>query len=170
MKIVVSSLYLAFLLAGCYGSIPPEPPCLERTGPDSALVEVRIERTMSRRPRRVWHVRRDSTGSWIPHGRDIHYFLNGQASAIEWYRDGKRDGAASFWHENGAKQGEIAYHDGLAEGLARTWYDDGRIELERTWVHGKLDGIERRWDRRGNLVQEIVWKDNRKLESRTPTP
>lgn len=150
-------LLASLVLAGCYGSIPPEPPCLESPPFDSVATRVRIRRDMSRRPREVWHVRQDSSGSWIRHGRDIHYFLTGQASAIEWYRDGRLDGKASYWHENGALQGEIVYRNGLADGLARTWYDDGRLESERLWKNGRLEGTERTFDRRGRLVREKLW-------------
>jgi hypothetical protein len=150
-------LLACFVLAGCYGSIPPEPPCLESPPPDGIATQIRVNRDMSRRPREVWHVRQDSSGSWIRHGRHIHYFLSGQPSAIEWYRDGKLHGKASYWHENGALQGEIEYIDGRADGLARTWYPDGQLESERRWKHGRLDGAERNFDRRGKLVREKVW-------------
>lgn len=142
------------LLFGCYGSIPPEPPCVEKPFPDSFQVETRIKRDLSRRPKSVWQVRQDSTGSWIRHGRTIHYFLTGQASAIEWYRDGKLDGKASYWHQNGAKQGEITYVKGKADGIARTWYDDGTIESEKTWKLGRLESL-RQFDRRGQPLSNI---------------
>ena len=145
------------LLAGCYGSIPPEPPCLESPTPDGVKTEARIRRDLSRRPREVWNVRQDSSGSWIRHGRSIRYFLNGQASAIEWYKDGKLDGEATYWHENGAQQGRISYTNGLPEGPARTWYDDGRIESERTWKNGRPAGLERWYDRRGAISRERIW-------------
>lgn len=151
-------LLAALTLTGCYGSIPPEPPCQGSPTPDGVAVQVRINRDMSRRPREVWHVRQDSSGSWIRHGRSIHYFLTGQASAIEWYRDGKLDGKASYWHENGAIQGELEYANGLANGLARTWYDNGQLESERPWKLGKLVGTERNFDRRGKLIREKVWQ------------
>jgi hypothetical protein len=150
-------LFAALILGGCYGSIPPEPPCQESPVPDGVATQIRIKRDMSRRPREVWHVRQDSSGSWIRHGRDIHYFLTGQPAAIEWYRNGRLHGKANYWHENGALQGEIEYLDGKAEGSARTWYDDGQIESERTWKDGRLQGLERAFDRRGRLVREKAW-------------
>jgi MORN repeat variant len=150
-------LLAALLLAGCYGSIPPEPPCGESPSPDGVVTRIRIKRDMSRRPREVWHVRQDSSGSWVRHGRDIHYFLTGQPAAIEWYRNGRLNGKANYWHENGSMQGEIVYKDGLADGLARTWYDDGQLESERPWKDGKLVGFERTYDRRGKLVREKSW-------------
>lgn len=145
------------LLAGCYGSVPPEPPCIDSPAPDGMATETRIRRDMSRRPREVWHVRQDSSGSWIRHGRSIRYFLNGQASAIEWYKDGKLHGEATYWHENGAQQGRVAFDNGLPDGLARTWYDDGRLESERTWKNGRPTGIERRYDRQGRIAKETNW-------------
>ena len=151
-------LIVSLGLAGCYGSIPPEPPCQESPSPDGIVTRIRIKRDLSRRPREVWHVRQDSSGSWIRHGRDIHYFLTGQTAAIEWYQSGRLNGQASYWHQNGALQGEIKYKDGLADGLARTWYDDGTLESERTWKDGKLEGIDRSFDRRGRLVREKVWQ------------
>lgn len=151
MKRLLPLLSPTLLILGCYGSVPPEPPCLETPFSDSVKVETRIKRDMSRRPKSVWQVRRDSTGSWIRHGRTIHYFLTGQTSAIEWYRNGKLEGNASYWHENGAKQGEITYIDGRADGIARTWYDDGTIESEKVWKAGRLESY-RRFDRKGRPI------------------
>lgn len=148
---------LALALAGCYGSLPPEPPCHDTPLPDSVAVQTRVRRDLSRRPREVWQVRQDSSGSWIRHGRAIHYFLTGQASAIEWYRNGKLHGKASYWHENGALQGELEYRDGLAEGRARTWFDDGQLASEKLWHRGRPRGTERTYDRRGRLLREKVW-------------
>lgn len=157
-------------LCGCFGSLPPEPPCTDPFVTDSVKTEIRVDRDLSRRPRHVWRVRRDSTGSWIRHGRDIRYFLTGQPSAIESWVHGQLEGTASYWHENGAKQGEIHYEKGTAQGVARTWYDDGRIEIERTWNRGKLDGLERRWDRRGRVVLEIEWVEGRVSQRRVFVP
>ncbi|MBK9575531.1 MAG: hypothetical protein IPO40_00500 [Fibrobacteres bacterium] len=143
------------LVFGCYGSIPPEPPCFEKPFSDSVQVETRIKRDLSRRPKSVWQVRQDSNASWIRHGRTIHYFLTGQTSAVEWYRDGKLDGKASYWHENGAKQGEITYVRGMADGIARTWYDDGTIESEKTWKMGRLESLHQ-FDRRGRPLESSL--------------
>lgn len=157
------------VLVGCYGSIPPEPPCIDQISSDSVPVETRILRDMSRRPKKVWHVRQDSTGSWIQHGRSIHYFLNGQVSAIEWYRNGKLEGAASYWHQNGAKQGEIAYVRGVPNGVARTWYDDGTIESEKQWNMGHLE----RWikfDRRGKLIPASPTSGTSRDTTPSPNP
>lgn len=158
------------LLSGCFGSIPPEPPCSDSVSSDGKVLEVRLRRNMSRRPVEVWHVYRDSSNNWVRHGRAVRYFLNGQTKSVEWWKDGKLDGPASYWFENGEKAGEILYVAGLADGIARSWYDNGIKESEKTWTQGKLNGKEFHWDRRGRLVLEIDWKVNQILQRKEYHP
>ncbi len=40
-------LLLSLGLAGCYGSIPPEPPCLEAPAPDGIVTQIRVKRDLS---------------------------------------------------------------------------------------------------------------------------
>lgn len=159
-----------FFLCGCFGAIPPEPPCFDAVTSDGKILETRLRRNMSRRPVEVWHVYRDSSGNWIRHGRAVRYFLNGQTKSVEWWRDGRLEGPASYWFENGEKQGELTYVAGLADGIARSWHNNGMKECEKTWSQGKLDGTERHWDRRGRLILELTWKANRLVEQKEFQP
>jgi hypothetical protein len=139
------------MMSGCFGSLPPDPPCSDWRPPDDRPTEVRVTRNMSRRPTEVWRVALDSGGAWVRHGRDVKYFLDGQVKSEETWHMGRLEGAASYWYENGAKEGETNFVDGLPEGISVSWYPTGVRESEKTWKSGKLDGWERRWDARARL-------------------
>ena len=150
-----------FVLVGCFGAPPPDPPCSDWTAPTDRPTEIRITRNMSRRPTEIWREALDSAGSWVRHGRDVKYFLDGQVKSEETWRMGVLDGTATYWHENGRKQGEATFLHGLPDGRSVSWRADGTIESEKNWSSGKLNGWDRHWDLHGVLDREQYWTDNR---------
>ena len=74
---------------------------------------------------------------------------NGQKSADETWKDGKREGLGTMWHANGQKLSEITYKDGKREGRWTIWYENGQKKLEGTYKDDKLVS-ETQWDEEGN--------------------
>ncbi|MBK8814059.1 MAG: toxin-antitoxin system YwqK family antitoxin [Methylococcaceae bacterium] len=70
----------------------------------------------------------------IHHG----YFPNGSKQFESQYKNGKKDGFDSVWHENGQKRFEIGYKDGVLDGLSRVWHEDGSLLGEVVHVDGKI--------------------------------
>ena len=154
-------LLLPFLFAACAGSPPPEADKRKIQSPDGKWLEQRIVRHPSRRPEEIFYVYRDSSGSFVRHGTDIHYFLDGQVKFEEHYKDGALDSVTEFWYPNGTKQGELPYLEGKPHGKATTWYPDGRKKSEKTWSRGQLDGPAVEWDPKGQKLKEVRWKENK---------
>ena len=71
------------LFAGCFASLPPPPNREKIRASDGKWVEQRVERNLSRRPMEVYYVYRDSTGNYVRHGTDTHYYLEGQLKMEE---------------------------------------------------------------------------------------
>jgi len=80
------------------------------------------------------------------------------------YKDGKKNGLWTDYHENGQKSSEITYKngkqyiirtykDGKREGFWTWWYANGQKFYEDVYKDGEL--IEsKKWDRDGNLIED----------------
>ena len=55
---------------------------------------------------------------------------NGQIWSEKNYKDGKRDGKWTEWHENGLIESEKNYKDGKEDGKWTQWYENGQIERD----------------------------------------
>lgn len=56
---------------------------------------------------------------------------------ILYYKDGKENGMATAWHENGQKMSEINYINGNEDGKGVDWNEDGTIVSETNWKDGE---------------------------------
>ncbi len=92
------------------------------------------------------------------------FYSSGAKKEITGFSDGKREGAAELWYENGAPKAKYTFHNDLLDGdcwdynisgilTARTiysegklagaatyFYDDGKQHYLANFVNGKLDG------------------------------
>ena len=64
-------------------------------------------------------------------------------------KNGKEDGLATYWYENGKKQAEGTLKDGEIDGLVTRWYENGQKAGEMTFKDGELIS-EECWDEDGN--------------------
>lgn len=62
----------------------------------------------------------------------------------EW-RDGKKEGVAIKWYDNGMINNMVVFRDGLKEGIFEEWFNDGVIHLHWPYVHGKREGLSEEW-------------------------
>ena len=69
------------------------------------------------------------------------------------YKDGKKEGRETRWHENGKKRAELTYKDGQPEGLQTNWHENGQKSHEGTWKNWALVSVTR-WDEEGNEIKK----------------
>ena len=50
-----------------------------------------------------------------------------------------RDGAWTFWHENGEKWADGTFTDGRRDGAWTFWYENGQKASEGTYIDGRRD-------------------------------
>jgi len=65
------------------------------------------------------------------------YWPNGQKKSEGTYKDDKRDGLWTEWHENGQKYKELTYKDGKWDGLYTRWLENGQKWFEGTYKDGE---------------------------------
>ena len=66
-------------------------------------------------------------------------------------KDGKPEGLATWWSENGQKEKEINYEDGKYEGLGTFWHENGQKQVEANFKDGKLIS-GKYWNSKGEPV------------------
>ena len=59
-------------------------------------------------------------------GTSLGFFEKGEKQAEVNYKDGKKEGLATWWHENGQKDSEMTYNLGQKEGLEIQWHPNGQ--------------------------------------------
>ena len=113
-----------------------------------------------------------------PNGRKRSetYYKNGKKEGLEtwWHENGQKhlegyrknnelEGLATMWHDNGHKGREGHYKNGERSGLYTEWYKNGQKEVESHYKEGKQDGLRTVWDVNGNKTLEIEYKDGQQI-------
>ena len=93
------------------------------------------------------------------------------------YKDGKKDGLWTDYHENGQKKSEGNHKDGKLDGLWTNWYENeqksseityknGKQYIIRTYKDGKREGLWTWWYANGQKFYEDIYKDGELIESK----
>ena len=82
-------------------------------------------------------------------GKFISKWSNVQKQSEVNFKNGKQDGLATMWHENGQKKEEINYINGKEDGLTTYWYENGQKQSEVNFKNGKQDGLATIWYENG---------------------
>ena len=93
------------------------------------------------------------------------------------YKDGKKNGLWTDYHENGEKKSKGNHKDGKLDGLWTNWYANGQKSSEitykngkqyiiRTYKDGKREGFWTWWYANGQKFYEDVYKDGELIESK----
>ncbi|MCX8092203.1 MAG: SUMF1/EgtB/PvdO family nonheme iron enzyme [Verrucomicrobiae bacterium] len=110
-----------------------------------------------------WSGRRDSTGRYVLHGRETHFYPNGQKEYEVNWRDGVKIGTETHWDAEGRKVWEWQ-HDPQGESVWTHYWPNGRKRLESRWRAGRCVGEALRWDAEGNLLERHRFKDGEMIQ------
>lgn len=69
----------------------------------------------------------------------------------------KIEGSYKMWHRNG--QLSIPYTNGKQEGIARSWYDNGQLRNECNYIDDKKDGYSKEWHENGQIKRDEFYCD-----------
>jgi len=75
----------------------------------------------------------------------VEYYPNGKKRLEGTYKDGKRDGLWTRWHENGQMKVKGTFKDGEQDGLWTSWWENGQKKEEGTWKDDYEDGLWTDW-------------------------
>jgi len=95
----------------------------------------------------TWCEKKGRGGKLVRHGFHRRWWSAAKElikSEEEW-RDGRKEGRWTSWHENGKKAYEASWSSGVLHGPAVAWHDSGSKSAEYTFVDGEKDGLEVNW-------------------------
>ncbi|HCP48338.1 MAG TPA: hypothetical protein DIU15_20025 [Deltaproteobacteria bacterium] len=101
--------------------------------------------------------RPDGTGGFLKHGVERtwwHPKKGVDKSRISW-RNGKRHGTWTTWHENSIKASETTWRDGVLHGEAHAWHEDGSPQADYAFLEGRKVGKETNWFEDGTRRYEM---------------
>lgn len=78
----------------------------------------------------------------------------GDVSALNKYKDGKKNGLWRTYYQTGQLKTEGRYSAGLKEGVHKEWAKDGILLLEGIYAQGKANGLMKWYHERGHLAGE----------------
>ncbi len=74
------------------------------------------------------------------------YYNDGTLQSEVTMKNGKKNGKAVYYHENGNKSMEIFYDDDKAEGISTIYYYKGTVKRTDNFKNNKLNGLSVNWD------------------------
>jgi len=86
-------------------------------------------------------------------GECIDYYIsNNKIQNINNYINGKKNGVATWWYENGQKRIEGYYENGIEHGSFLYWKNDGSKDFCVYFNDGKQRNLLKKWDEVGNIT------------------
>ncbi len=70
-----------------------------------------------------------------------------------WPRNMRGDGVEKYFYENGGPASEVILKEGRREGLARAWHENGKLSAEAVYAGGRIT-VRREFDENGVLIKE----------------
>lgn len=97
------------------------------------------------------------------HGRWTAWHENDKKAYEATWHEGKLTGPARAWHDNGSKSAEYSFENGEKHGVEVNWYSSGEEQYRMdAFEAGRKEGVETRRHRNGNKKQVTHWRDGQR--------
>ena len=87
--------------------------------------------------------------------RETTFYPSKQAQMAGTYKDNKRDGKWTYWHENGKVWSEGSFSRGKSDGKRTTYFENGKVRYEGFYKEDMRVGKWRFFDENGRMLQEV---------------
>ena len=88
---------------------------------------------------------------------DIQYWDNGNLKSEIHYKNGKINGLAIWYYENGKKYYEANYIDEKLEGPLTTWHSNGYLKSREVYRNDMLNGKSIQYNTQGIKTEEVFF-------------
>ena len=95
--------------------------------------------------------------SCINSNHDIAYYTNGNKKYDIEYKNGKIDGKAKYWNNNGDLINVVNYRNNLFHGDWIDYYSNGNIQHVTTYAYGHKNGEEIWYYKSGQIKSKVVY-------------
>ena len=87
-------------------------------------------------------------------GYMVQYYQNGILAERIGFFEGKKEGVAKKWFDDGQLQKTSYYSANKLHGEETIWWSNGVIAATRNYTHGYKDGIQQRWYTNGQIARK----------------
>lgn len=94
-------------------------------------------------------------------GIAIVYYENGNKKCDCTYKDGELDGLSKVYYENGVLKNMINYTKGKVNGMAEFYYPSGIIQSKENYLNGKSEGQTILYNKQGLPTKYLNFKNNK---------
>ena len=102
---------------------------------------------------------RDDNGKIVA-GELTRYFKNGKVASIMNFKDGKLDGKAVKYYDDGVTmRSELIYAAGRLAGVQKRFYKSGALYKEEMYLDGKRNGLTKKYREGGMLMTEAIFRN-----------
>lgn len=97
-------------------------------------------------------------------GRATEYYENGTTRMISYFKNDSLDGEVLRFYPNGRLELKANFDKGVAQGMAYYFYPSGVIKAFRYWNNGKMKGyVSDYWDTIGEVKAALYYDEQGKL-------
>ncbi len=82
-------------------------------------------------------------------GQAVTFYPSGQIATADEFVEGRRQGYARNWFENGVMAYEVFYSAEQKQGLEKSWWANGKLRYQLNFVDGLQEGEGWHWYRSG---------------------
>ena len=87
-------------------------------------------------------------------GYSVKYHMNGTLIEMVGFYNGKKEGIAKLWYDNGILKMESNYNQNSLVGSYKSWWRNGVLSSESNYVNGRVNGVEKKWFDNGVLSKQ----------------
>ena len=87
-------------------------------------------------------------------GYSVKYHANDTLMQKVGFYNGKKEGVAKTWFNNGVLKLESHYKQNKLEGSYISWWNNGVLAMDTNYTNGKLQGIQKQWYYTGVLAKQ----------------
>ena len=89
---------------------------------------------------------------------------NGNVARTSSYAAGKKDGSYAYYFNDGSKKEEGAWKNDQRDGLWAKYSNNGNTQKEGTYSNGKKDGVWTTWNDKGLIASKYLYENNKVID------
>lgn len=93
-------------------------------------------------------------------GEHKQYYLTGEVSSIQRFKNNQREGKQEYFYENGTLKTIMVYENGKQQKVTKLYYPSGEIKREIHMKDGIKMGFDRFWNSEGILIEEAYYENH----------
>lgn len=94
-------------------------------------------------------------------GTATAWYENGSKKFERSYLNGDREGIHKGWHSNGSLAFEFFFHQDKYEGVQKSYYPDGKPWQVLNYTGGYEEGKQKTWNKEGRLINNFTVKNGK---------